>query len=173
MPRRTSLSAAAILLGIGLAVALAPAANAASTLTNPSFDANGASQTPTGWSESGTVAASKSEAGGHSGGFQLAHWASSAYTVETNQTLTGLTAGSYTLTAWTRSGGGQSAAYLALRNCGGTEARVNIPTSASTWTQESVSTNVTATSCTVVIRSQANANNWINADDLTFTRTSG
>jgi arabinogalactan endo-1,4-beta-galactosidase len=91
--------------------------------------------------------------------------------VETLQTLSPLTAGTYTLTAWTRSGGGQSAAYLALRNCGGAEARVNIPTSSVNFTQISVSTNVTATSCTVVIRSQANANNWINVDDMTFTRT--
>jgi arabinogalactan endo-1,4-beta-galactosidase len=163
----------ATLLGVGVFAAVVPTASAASTLTNPGFDANGASQSPSGWSESGTTGASKSEAGGRSGGFQLAHWASSAYTVETFQTLSPLTPGTHTLTAWTRSGGGQSAAHLALRNCGGAEARVNIPASGGTFTQISVSTNVTSTSCTVVIRSQANANNWINVDDMTFTRSGG
>ena len=97
MPRRARLTTSlvlglATLVGVGVFAAVVPSAAAASTLTNPSFDANGATQTPTGWSESGTTTASKSEAGGRSGGFQLAHWASSAYTVETLQTLSPLTA---------------------------------------------------------------------------------
>lgn len=148
-------------------------ASAASTVTNPGFDSNGASQTPSGWSETGTVAASKSEAGGRSGGFQLAHWSSSAYTVETHQTLTGLSAGSYTVRAWVRSSGGQSNVHLALRNCGGAPAQVAIPTSTSTWLQVSVTANVTSTSCTVSIFSSASANNWINVDDVTVTAAGG
>src|SRR6266545_4999485 len=138
-----------------------PGLASAATVTNPGFESNGASQTPTGWSESGNVTASKTESGGHSGSFQLAHWSSSAYTVETFQTLTGLAAGSYTLRAWVRSGGGQSAAYLALKNCGGP------------WVQVSVSANVTASSCTVSIFSNASASNWINVDDVTVTGPSG
>lgn len=170
---RTVLLAALVAVTAALAAPALPAA-AASTVTNPGFDANGASQTPTGWSESGTVAASKSEAGGRSGGYQLAHWASAAYTAETYQTLTGLTAGSYTLSAWVRSGGGQSAAYLALKNCGGAQAQVNIPTSTSTWVQVSVTANVTSTNCTVSVYSNAAANQWVNVDDVTFVRgTSG
>lgn len=150
-----------------------PPAHAASTVTNPGFDSNGASQTPTGWSESGTVAASKSEAGGRGGGYQLAHWASSAYTVETYQTLTGLTTGTYTLSAWVRSGGGQAQAYVGLRNCGGAQVQANIPSSTTNWVQVSVSTSVTSSSCTVAIRSQASANQWINVDDVAFTGGGG
>jgi arabinogalactan endo-1,4-beta-galactosidase len=163
---------AALVAAAGLVVAAATTAAAASTITNPGFE-SGVGQNPTGWSESGTVAASKSEAGGRSGSAQLAHWASSSYVVETFQVLDGLTAGTYTLTAWVRSAGGQRAAYLALRNCGGAEARVNIPASGGTWTQVSVSTAVSAATCRVSIVSDANANNWINVDDMTFGRTGG
>ena len=170
LPRRLIVLAAAAATAAAV-LAVAPFATAASTLTNPGFDNNGASQTPTGWSESGTTSASKSEPGGRSGGYQLAHWASSAYTVETYQTLTGLASGTYTMTAWTRSGGGQNASYISLRNCGGAEAFAYIPTSPSAWTQISTSVSVTSGNCTVVIRSRANANNWINVDDVTFTRT--
>ncbi|GAA1805323.1 glycosyl hydrolase 53 family protein [Luedemannella flava] len=171
VPRRLLALGAALATAATVLVA-APWATAASTLTNPGFDSNGASQTPTGWSESGTVAASKSEYGGRNGGYHLAHWASAAYTVETTQTLTGLTAGTYTMTAWTRSSGGQGASYISLRNCGSSEVMVYIPTSTSSWTQISGSINVTsAGNCTVVIRSRANANNWINVDDVTFTRS--
>ena len=154
------------------AVALAPPAIAASTITNPGFE-SGVGQSPTGWSESGTTSASKSEAGGRSGSAQLAHWASSAYSVETYQVLTGLTAGQYRLTAWVRSGGGQSAAYIALRNCGGAEVRANIPASGGTWTQLSVTASVTTSQCRASIVSNANANNWINVDDVTFGPVGG
>ncbi len=158
------------LASLTVVAAMVPAPGfAAATVTNPGFESNGASQTPTAWSESGTVAASKSEAGGHSGSYQLAHWAASAYSVETLQTLTGLTSGSYTLSAWVRSGGGQSAAYVGLRNCGGQAVQANIPASGGTWTQVSVTTNVTSSSCTIAIVSNAGANQWINVDDVTFT----
>src|SRR5262245_52549663 len=163
-----AVAVAAVLIAGGVA---SPAL-AATTLTNPGFDANGASQTPTGWSESGTVAAAKSEAGGRSGGFQLAHWAASAYSVQTTQTLTGLTSGTYTLTAWVRGSGGQSAAYLALRSCGGSEVRANVPTTG-TFTQVTLSASVTSSQCTVAIVSTANANNWINVDDMAFGPTGG
>lgn len=173
MPSRSSraltLFACAALALAGAATVAAGNAYAASTVTNPGFESNGASQTPTGWSESGTVAGAKSEAGGHGGSYQLAHWASSAYTVETYQTLTGLTTGWYTLRAWVRSGGGQNSAYLGLRNCGGSTVTTPLPLSPSSWVQIAVSAQVTSTSCTISLYSNGNANNWANFDDITFT----
>jgi arabinogalactan endo-1,4-beta-galactosidase len=166
------LAVAATLAALVTAVAVAPTAVAASTITNPGFE-SGVGQSPTGWSESGTTSASKSEGGGHSGSAQLAHWASSPYSVETYQVLTGLTTGQYRLTAWVRSGGGQSAAYIALRNCGGSEVRANIPASGGTWTQISVTASVTQSQCRASIVSNANANNWINVDDVTFGPVGG
>ncbi len=174
MPTRQA-PVAAVLIALAAAVLLpADPAAGASTVTNPGFEANGATQTPASWSETGNAAASKSEAGGRSGGgYRLTHWAASAYTVETHQTLTGLTAGSYTLSAWVRSGGGQSAAHLVMRNCGGSSAQVNIPASPNTWVQISVSANVTSSSCTVGIVSSASANQWINVDDVNFASSGG
>ncbi|MFD5518763.1 arabinogalactan endo-beta-1,4-galactanase [Streptomyces sp. NPDC127066] len=170
-PRRT-LRALLLPLAAGLALAALPAqtAQAASTLTNAGFEADGTgAAVPSGWSESGTTAASYVEAGGHGGSYRLSHYSASAYKAETYQTLTGLTNGNYKLTAWVRSGGGQNSAYLALKNCGGTEQRTDLPVSTGGWIHLVVPVSVTSTQCTVSVYSDANAGNWINVDDLTFT----
>ncbi|MEV5439391.1 arabinogalactan endo-1,4-beta-galactosidase [Streptomyces sp. NPDC052682] len=170
-PRRT-LKALLPALAAGLALTALPAttAHAASTLTNGGFEADGTgAATPRDWSEYGSTGASFVESGGHSGSHRLTHWASSAYKVETYQYLSGLTNGNYKLTAWVRSGGGQNAAYLALKNCGGAEQRTGLPVSASGWLRIVVPVNVTTNQCTISITSDANAGNWINVDDLTFT----
>jgi arabinogalactan endo-1,4-beta-galactosidase len=175
-PRRT-LMALLPPLAAGLALATLPAqsAQAASTLTNGGFEADGAgAAAPSGWSEYGSTAASFAESGGRSGGYRLSHWASTAYKVETYQYLSGLTNGNYRLTAWVRSGGGQKSAYIALKNCGGAEQRTDIPVSSSGWIRIVVPVNVTTNQCTISVNSDANAGNWINVDDLTFTSgTSG
>ncbi|MBQ1088873.1 arabinogalactan endo-1,4-beta-galactosidase [Streptomyces sp. B93] len=170
-PRRT-LKALLLPLTAGLALTALPAqsAQAASTLTNGGFEADGAgAAVPGGWSEYGSTAASYTEAGGRSGGYRLSHWSSSAYKVETYQYLSGLANGSYKLTAWVRSGGGQNAAYIALKNCGGAEQRTDLPVSSTGWIRIVVPVNVTGNQCTISINSDANAGNWINVDDLTFT----
>ncbi|MEV5886064.1 arabinogalactan endo-1,4-beta-galactosidase [Streptomyces sp. NPDC052020] len=175
-PRRT-LRALLPALAAGLALTALPAqsAHAASTLTNGGFEADGTgAATPGGWSEYGASAASYVESGGRGGGHRLSHWASSAYKVETYQYLSGLANGNYKLTAWVRSGGGQNAAYLALKNCGGAEQRTDLPVSAGGWIRIVVPVRVTNNQCTVSVNSDANAGNWINVDDLTFTQgTSG
>jgi len=157
--------------GVGLAGGTHGAAHAATTLTNGGFEANGGTQAPAGWGEyswSGHTSASYTEWGGRSGSYRLSHWASGAYQVETYQYLSGLANGTYTARAWVRSGGGQVEAFMALRNCGGAEARVAIPTTGN-WTQISVSTTVTNGQCTVSFVSNARAGNWINVDDVEFT----
>ncbi|MEU0112507.1 arabinogalactan endo-1,4-beta-galactosidase [Streptomyces bobili] len=170
-PRRT-LRALLLPLTAGLALTALPAqtAQAASTLTNAGFEADGAgSAAPSGWSEYGDTGASFAESGGHGGSYRLSHWASGAYKVETYQYLSGLTNGNYKLTAWVRSGGGQKSAYIALKNCGGAEQRTDLPVSASGWLRIVVPVNVTNNQCTISVNSDANAGNWINVDDLTFT----
>ncbi|MCF4136657.1 arabinogalactan endo-1,4-beta-galactosidase [Streptomyces sp. Tue 6430] len=175
-PRRT-LRALLLPLTAGLALTALPAqtAQAAATLTNAGFEADGAgAAVPAGWSEYGDTGASFTESGGHGGSHRLSHWSSAAYKVETYQYLSGLTNGAYKLTAWVRSGGGQKSAYLALKNCGGAEQRTDLPVSASGWIRIVVPVKVTNNQCTVSVNSDANAGNWINVDDLTFTSgTSG
>lgn len=170
-PRRT-LRALLLPLAAGLALTALPAqtAQAASTLTNAGFEADGSgAATPGGWSEYGDTGASYVESGGHSGSYRLTQYSSAAYKVETYQYLSGLTNGNYKLTAWVRSGGGQNSAYLALKNCGGTEQRTDLPVSTSAWIHLVVPVSVTNNQCTISVYSDAKAGNWINVDDLTFT----
>ncbi|MER7518359.1 arabinogalactan endo-1,4-beta-galactosidase [Streptomyces sp. NPDC126499] len=175
-PRRT-LRATAVTAALG-ALLLVPLpaqeARAASTLTNPGFEADGTgTATPAGWSTysaTGQNTASFTEAGGHGGGHRLTHWSASAYKVETYQYLTGLTDGSHTLRAWVRSSGGQNAAYLALRNCGSAEQRTELPpTPNGAWIRIVTPVVVRGGACTVSVNSDASAGNWINVDDLTLT----
>ncbi len=168
-------AATALLLGAAAAVALpASHAQAAGALTNPGFETDGkGTATPTGWSTysaAGQNSASYTEAGGHTGSYRLTHYAAAAYKVETYQYLSGLTNGSYTLSAWVRSSGGQNSAYLALKNCGSAEQRTDLPpTPNGAWIHLVTSIAVTNNQCTVSIDSDANAGNWINVDDLAFT----
>jgi arabinogalactan endo-1,4-beta-galactosidase len=180
VPRRT-LAAVAVALTAAATITVSDldrAAHAAPTVANPGFEASGPTQHPPGWGEwspNGQVGAAYTEPGGRSGGHRLAHWASSAYRVETYQRLDGLPAGGYTLRMWVRSSGGQNAAYIALRNCGVVpEPRTTIPpTSPSTWVQISVSATVTTGACTISVTSDANPGNWINVDDVEFVATGG
>lgn len=130
----------------------AHAATAATAPANTGFESGS-----TGWSTysaGGQNAASFTEAGGHSGSTRLSHWSASAYKVETYQYLTGLTDGTYTLSAWVRSGGGQNSAYLALRNCGSAEQRTDLPPTANGgWIRLVTSVRVTGGSCTISLNS--------------------
>ncbi|MGW0533270.1 glycosyl hydrolase 53 family protein [Streptomyces sp. NPDC003032] len=160
--RRAMLAAA---LGGAATLALpVQGARAASTLANGGFEGG-----LTGWSAYGDTGAAFTEAGGRSGGLRLSHWASSAYKVETYQYLTGLADGTYTLTAWVRSSGGQNAAYLALKS-GGSEQRTDLPTTPNgAWIRLVTSVRVTGGACTVRLVCDAHAGEWANFDDVTLT----
>ncbi|WP_031039631.1 glycosyl hydrolase 53 family protein [Streptomyces sp. NRRL F-5650] len=162
LTRRTALTAA---LGGAAALALpAPRAAASGTLGNGGFE-----QGTTGWSQYGTSGAAYAEAGGRSGGRRLAHWASSAYRVETYQYLTGLSNGMYTLTAWVRSSGGQNEAYIGLRTAAGEQRTDLPPTPNGEWLRLVTSLAVTDGTATVRLYSDANAGDWANFDDITLT----
>ncbi|MFF1461105.1 arabinogalactan endo-beta-1,4-galactanase [Streptomyces sp. NPDC058330] len=166
--RRRAAGAVAALAGLLLAALPAQAAHAATTPANPGFESGA-----TGWSTysaGGQDAASFTEAGGHGGSTRLSHWSASAYEVETYQYLTGLADGTYTLSAWVRSGGGQNAAYIALRDCGSAEQRTDLPpTAGSDWIRIVTSVKVTGGGCTISLNSDARAGQWANFDDITFT----
>jgi arabinogalactan endo-1,4-beta-galactosidase len=152
----------------------APAdAGTAGSVVNGGFEADGTgTATPAGWTTHqwrGTGNASYTEAGGHSGGYRLSHWSSAAYAVTTSQRINGLTGGDYTLTAWVRSGGGQSSVSIGLADCGGPDKSTAVPTTADgQWVRIVVSTKVAGGHCTLELTSDANAGNWANFDDVTF-----
>lgn len=100
----------------------------------------------------------------------MSHWSSAAYAVTTSQQVSGLRHGDYTLTAWVRSGGGQNAVSVGLRDCGREDKRTYLPTTADgQWVRIVVSTEVTAGHCTIDLSSDANAGNWANFDDISLT----
>jgi len=113
------------------------------TLINPGFEESDNSLNPLGrttWAPDGSGHAAHIEPGGHSGSYRLTHSSAQAYLVSTSQTLTGLVEGWYTLRAWVRSSGGQQAAYIGLKDCGGAERKAYLPvTPADKWIQIVVS----------------------------------
>jgi arabinogalactan endo-1,4-beta-galactosidase len=163
--------AAATVPGIALAGSDRPVP-APGVIVNPDFEADGTGvAVPTGWSESGQVDASYTEAGGYTGSYRLTHWSASAYSVETYQRVTGLGHGPYTLRAAVRTSGDQTAAYLFMRDCGGGPQRtVAIPrTGPQWWVQIVVSTHVEHGACTIGVHSDGVAGSWLNVDSFSLT----
>lgn len=137
---------------------------------NPGFETDGATQTPSGWStwSNSNDNANYTEFGGHSGSYRLSHWKSTPYQVSTYQIKTGLTNGTYTMKAWVKSGGGFNQSQMYVKNFGGTERNTAIPTTNS-WTQLTITNiHVTNGQAEFGFWTDANANNWINVDNVEF-----
>jgi len=151
-------------------------------VSNPGFEADGTTtQTPSGWttwvpSGSGDADADYTEdssSGGppHSGSYHATHWKSSAYTVSTSQTITGLDNGTYRATAWVRCSGGQNSARFEVKNHGNTK-RTAAPPATDGWMRvELNAVEVTDGQATVGFFSDANGGDWFKFDDVVFERT--
>jgi arabinogalactan endo-1,4-beta-galactosidase len=159
------------------AVSTATAATGTVTVVNPGFDVDGTgTQTPTGWtttSPDGTSSASYTEytAAGYNGdSYQLTHWSTAAYNVDTHQALTGVPNGFYTLGVWTRSSGGDVSDYIALTGCGGDSAPTAVPAdSDGNWVRIVTYVHVTTRQCTINLVTHGDAGDWTNFAGVTFT----
>jgi arabinogalactan endo-1,4-beta-galactosidase len=157
------------------AVTAAASPPPAPAVVNPGFNADGqATATPAGWTTSspdGTASASYTEwtAEGYNGDpYQLTHWSTSAYDVDTHQTLTGLARGFYTLGVWTRSSGGDVADYIALTGCGGRSTPTTVPAdSDGNWVQIVTYAYVSTGKCTINLVTRGNAGDWTNFTGVT------
>ena len=122
--RRLCAGAVAIALAAFPAVAHAQESDGSragdGAVVNPAFNLDGTpAANPSGWTATGTAGASFTEATGYgynSDPYQLTHWSSSAYHVDTWQRVTGLGNGDYTLGVWVKSGGGDTANYIELES---------------------------------------------------------
>ncbi|WP_239618641.1 glycosyl hydrolase 53 family protein [Cohnella mopanensis] len=133
-------------------------------IPNRDFEVGSPSNVIDQWSEAGDSEASFTEATGYLSANSLTHYRDSAYTVSTQQTITGLAEGYYTLTAWTQNGGGQKASYLFARDNGTSESRTSLPV-ADSWTKVTVrGIHVTTGQATIGLYSDANAGNWAKMD---------
>ncbi len=155
------------------------AAETAVPLTNPGFDAAGATQTPAGWTtwpgQTGTSAdADFTETGGFTGGYRLTQYKSSAFEVYTSQTVTGLPNGTYTVTAQSTGGGGHTAAYLSAKGYATTAPELTAPIPATGWPnwQKVVIPGVVVTNgqLTVGVYSTGTGGQWLSVDMVTLTR---
>jgi arabinogalactan endo-1,4-beta-galactosidase len=171
----TAAIAASAALGL-LAIPPSVAAHAASTVVNPGFNENTGTTTPTGWTTSsanGTAAASYTEAtsNGYGGdAYQLTHWSTTAFDVDTWQRLSGIPDGYYTLGVWTRSNGGDARDEIALTDCGGHPAPTAVPANSDgAWVQIVTYVRVTTGHCTINLVTRGNAGDWTNFDGVTFT----
>ena len=113
------------LLAIMLIVAsqISAKTNVTNYILNPGFEAdNAAVQKPTNWGqwlESGTAANLTLVAGdAHSGSYYCKMQGATAYKVMSIQSITGLPAGTYSLSGWFRSSGGQNWGNMSIKNYG-------------------------------------------------------
>ena len=136
-------------------------------LGNPGFEEKDANGLPLGWVSAGDESAALLEPNGYSSELRLTHRSSETYQVETSQTVTGLGNGWYTLSAWTRSSGGQVEVYLALE-CGGKEKRVYIPSTMPgyRWVRLVVPAQVMDGQCTIKLHSFGTPDSWASFDDI-------
>jgi len=146
-----------VVIGIGVffMVKMNSASRTLPALVNPGFE-DGLN----GWQSGGQV-----DPDGYSGS-GLTHGAGR---VETTQVLGNLTRGWYTLRVWVRSSGEQKEAYIALRDCGGEEARATVPiVKADKWMQIVVSAKVSGRKCSLALVSEIEGEGWVSFDEAVF-----
>ena len=148
----------------------AQAAVVVPALPNPGFEQDGTGvAAPRGWTSTGSANADFTEFGGHSGNFRLSHWSSDDYSVSTQQTISGLRPGWYTLRGFVKRSPGPNNSYMELR-CGKQSERVYLPVSwADQWLQIAVSTYTDKKSCTITLHTDGPGGEWSNFDDVELT----
>lgn len=135
-------------------------------ILNPTFEADRVSQTTlAGWKASGT--GNSNRKGGRTGNWCAQQWSDSAYKATLTQDVN-LPNGNYTMKAWVKSTGGQNSALIYVRGAGDDKI-VNVNKKMSDWTEVTIDNiNVTNGTVQIGIYSDANAGNWLMADDFTL-----
>lgn len=145
-------------------------------LTNSSFEADGYTNTPTGWNvwlQSGVPATTvKTESSGaFDGGQKLTFWNSASYSGSVYRTLTGLPNGTYSFSVWAMTNGDQDTLQLYAKNYGGSELNTTITTSDVNWNRYTIDNiEVTNGSVEIGIYTVAGANDWVNLDHAVFRK---
>lgn len=135
-------------------------------ILNPTFEADRVSQTTlAGWKASGT--GNSNRKGGRTGNWCAQQWSDSAYKATLTQDVK-LPNGNYTMKAWVKSTGGQNSAMIYVRGAGDDKI-VNVNKKMNNWTEVAIDNiNVTNGTVQIGIYSDANAGNWLMADDFTL-----
>ena len=86
--------------------------------------------------------------------------------------MTGLPNGTYTLSVWAKSTGGQTTANLYAKGYGGSEKDASLTKAMTGFTQLSITgIAVTNGTCQIGVTTTAAANQSVTLDDFTFVRT--
>jgi hypothetical protein len=142
---------------------------------NPSFEADRVAMTrPAGWTTSTNLADVTPHSNASSGYTGRWYWKLSngaSYQGTLAQTVPGLPNGTYDLSAWVRSSGGQSVAQLYARDFGGSEKTAPLRNALSSWTHVTISgIAVTTGHIELGVTTTASASQWIDVDDFTLVR---
>ncbi|HEY4187510.1 MAG TPA: family 43 glycosylhydrolase [Polyangia bacterium] len=142
---------------------------------NPSFEADRVAMTqPAGWTTTTTSGSTPftNVSGGRTGNWSWQLAATGAYQATLSQTVAGLPAGTYTLSVWAKSTGGQTSAQLFARGCGGAEQDAALTKAMTSFTQVSIAgIAVTGGQCQIGVATTAGANQSVTLDDFSFVRT--
>jgi Glycosyl hydrolases family 43 len=144
---------------------------------NPSFEADRVAMTqPAGWTttttSSGGITPYTNVSGAHTGkwGWQLGTTA--AYQATLNQAVTNMPNGTYTLSVWAKSTGGQTAAQLYARGFGAAEKDASLTKAMTAFTQVSITgISVSNGQCQIGVTTTAGANQSVTLDDFELVRT--
>lgn len=140
-------------------------------VTNPGFEADGYTNSPTGWNvwlDDGVNGETiKTEGNAFDGNYKLSFWNESAYGCSIYQTVTGLENGTYTLSAWVMTNADQTVNQLYVKNYGGEEMNQTLPVSDLGWNKVVIDNiQVTNGQCELGIYSIANGGDWCNIDNV-------
>ncbi len=152
----------------------APEAN---LVTNPGFETDGGyTNQPSGWNvwytDSTPGYTIKTEEGyAYSGDYKLTFWNDSDYSCSVYQTITGLENGTYSLSAWIMSNGGQNTCQIYAKNYGGNEVNEKLPVSDINWNKITINDiEVTNGQCEIGLYADANGGDWCNMDHVIFRK---
>ncbi len=144
-------------------------------IANPEFEADRkTTTTPAGWvtlDNVGGYANSNLSAKQYAGNFVWQQTAPEDYTADIYQEIENLPDGTYTMTAWVKSSGGQNVCSLYAQS-GDTSYSKSIKLPYDEWTEIVVSDSITVTDgkCTVGLYSDAHAEEWVQIDNLRLVR---
>lgn len=145
-------------------------------LTNPSFEADGFTNTPSGWNvwlnygvPSYTIKTESNYV--FDGNYKLTFWNSQSYSCSIYKTFTGIENGKYTFSIWAMTNGDQDILRLYAKNYGGPELNTNITTSDINWNIFTIDEiEVTNNTCEIGVYTVAGANDWCNLDYAIFRK---
>jgi len=144
---------------------------------NPSFEADRVAMTqPAGWTTTtttgGGITPYTNVSGGHTGNWSWQLTYTAAYQATLNQAVTNLPSGTYTLSVWAKSSGGQTTANLYAMGYGGAEKDASLTKAMTGFTQVTITgIAVTNGTCQIGVSTTAGANQSVTLDDFTFVRT--